>query len=121
MRCTPESKYLGMPCSYVGTGCAYEDITGKPFSPELPEDLRDDGYLTLEGENKFLRQFLKVKKKIYFRRTERMPLREFLYANTEKCCVCVYGHFIYVDGKNYWSFFENENDPVVCVWILKEE
>ena len=120
MRIEPSIKYQGMPCSYVGTGCAYEDITGKEFSAAFPDTLRDDGYLTLDGKNKFLRQFLKVRRKVYYKRSERIPLRDFLVMNTKKCCVCVYGHFVYVNGKDYWSFFGNENDPVVCVWYLKD-
>ena len=119
MRIEPNPKYHGMPCSYVGTGCAYEDIWKEPFCPPLPEGLRNDGYLTLDGANKFLRAHLKVRKKVYFRRNERIPLREFLENNTEQCCVCVYGHFVYVNGRDYWSFFENEDDPVVCVWYLR--
>lgn len=120
MRFTPDEKFLEFPCSYVGTGCAYEDIYEMPFEPDLPEGLREDGYLSLDSEDKFLRKFLPVRKKQYFRRKERIPLREFLAANTEKCAVCVYGHFIYVSGHNYWSYFDNEDDMVVCVWYLKE-
>lgn len=120
MRIEPDAKYHGMPCSYVGTGCAYEDIYKKPFCPPLPDNLRDDGYLSLEDANKFIRSFLSVRKKTYYKRVDRISLREFLSMNEEKCCVCVYGHFIYVDGHDYWSFFENEDDQVVCVWYLRE-
>ena len=49
---------------------------------------------------------------------ERDP--QFLENNKDKCCVCVYGHFIYVDGQDYYSFFENEQDPVVCVWYIRQ-
>ena len=118
-RITPDNKYHGLPCSYVGTGCAYEDVIGEPFPAELPCGLYDDGYLTLENENKFIRQFLPIKKKQYFKRNERITLRRFLENNNERCCVCVYGHFIYVNGKDYWSFFDNEDDMVVCVWYIK--
>ena len=70
-------------------------------------------------ENKFIRSFLKIKKKQYFKRTERVSLKEFLEKNTERCCVCVYGHFIYVDGNDYWSFFDNDNDKIVCIWYIE--
>ncbi len=120
-RIVPNSKYRGLPCSYVGTGCAYEDVFKKPFTVPLPDGLKDDGWLTLEKENEYLRQHLPVKKKVYFKRTERIALREFLQANTDRCCICVYGHFIYANGKDYWSFFDNENDPVVCVWYIKKD
>ena len=119
MRIEPDSKYHGLPCSYVGAGCAYENIKKERFAPDLPEGLKDDGYLTLENANKFIRQFLPIRKKQYFKRSERFTLREFLENNTEKCCVCVYGHFIYVNEQDYWSFFNNEDDKVVCIWYLK--
>ncbi len=120
MRITPNQKYAGLPCSYVGTGCAYEDIYKKPFIPNLPEGLKDDGYLTLDLANKFIRKYLKVRKKQYFKRTERFTLREFLEKNTEKCGICVYGHFIYANESDYWSFYDNMDDKVVCIWYLKE-
>ncbi len=119
-RITPSAKYRGLPCSYVGTGCAYEDVFKKPFDIPLPEGLKDDGWLTLENENRYIRQYLPIKKKQYFKRNERITLWEFLETNTERCGVCVYGHFIYVNGKDYWSFFNNEEDPVVCVWYIGE-
>lgn len=43
MRYEPDAKYNGMPCSYVGTGCTYEDITKKDFDSLLPPGLRNDG------------------------------------------------------------------------------
>lgn len=48
-------------------------------------------------------------------------LLQFLSENTNRAAVCVLGHFIYVNGEDYWSFFNNENDPVVCVWYIKEQ
>ena len=121
MRIEPKHKYHNLPCSYVGTGCAYEDITKKEFTNALPKDLRTDGYLTLDGANKYLRSIFKVRKKIYYKRTERITLGEFLLKNKERCCVLVLGHFIYVNGENYWSFFDNENDMVVCIWYLEDK
>ena len=121
MRITPDSKYLRLPCSYVGTGCAYEDYYEIPFPGDLPDGLKGDGYLTLEAENRYIRQFLPIRKKVYYRRRDRIKLGTFLARNTARCCVCVLGHFVYVNGKDYWSFFDNENDDVVCVWYLKEK
>jgi hypothetical protein len=118
MRIEPGEKYYGMPCSYVGTGCAYEDIVRQTFIAPLPENVREDGYLTLEAENRYLRSILHVRKKVYFKRGERPKLRDFLKDNKEKCCVCVLGHFVYVNGCDYWSFFNNEDDAVVCIWYL---
>ena len=119
MRIIPDKKFLHKPCSYVGTGCAYEDIYNKPFNAPLPEGLQPDGYLSLNDENKYIRGLLEVDKKIYYNRVNRVPLKFFLKDNDKRACVCVYGHFIYVNGHDYWSFFDNEDDLVVCIWYLK--
>lgn len=119
MRIIPRRKYIGEPCPYVATACAYEDLCKKDYTEKLPEHLRDDGWSTLDNMNKYVRQVLPVKKKVYYKRNERKTLAEFLIDNDTKCIVCVLGHFIYVNGRDYWSFFENGNDLVVCVWYLK--
>lgn len=54
-------------------------------------------------------------------RMSQAGLLQFLSENTNRAAVCVLGHFIYVNGEDYWSFFNNENDPVVCVWYIKEQ
>ena len=118
MRITPDSKYNGMPCSYVSTGCAYEDMYRKPFPVDVSEHVKADGWLTLNDMNAYIRAVLPVKKKTYYKRNERMTLREFLLQNEDNCIVCVAGHFIYVDNANYWSFFNNEDDSVICIWKL---
>lgn len=119
MRITPERKYRGKPCSYVGTGCAYENINGKKFTAPLPEGLKKTGWATLDILNKYVREHLKIRKKVYYCRNERFKLREFLEKNTERAVICVLGHAIYVDGKNYWSYFNNLNDDIVCIWYIK--
>ena len=119
MRIEPDPKYHGLPCSYVGVGCAYEDINHKDFNANLPDTLKNDGYLSLDNANKFIRQYLDVQRKEYLTRKERMTLSEFMETNKSKACICVLGHFIYVNGKNYWSYFDNDNDDVVCIWYLK--
>lgn len=121
MKHIPSDKYRGMPYSYVATGCAYENVKGELFLEPLPEGLKNSGYLSLDSENRYLRSLLPVKKKVYYKRAERVSLKDFLDGNDEKCVVCVYGHLVYVSGKDYWSYFQNEDDPVVCVWYIKEE
>lgn len=120
MRIEPKYIYDGLPCSYVATGCAYEEHYGRTFMAPLPDGLRNGGYLSLEGANRFIRKYLPVRKRVSFRRSERPLLKDFLRTNHERACVCLYGHFVYISGGDYWSYFENENDPVVCVWYLKE-
>ncbi len=120
MRITPDYKYIGKPCSYTGVGCAYEDTMHEAFNKPMPDNLKDDGYLSLDAANKFIRRYLPIRKKQYYKRSERITLKDFLQTNETSCCVCVYGHFIYVNGQDYWSFYENEDDDVVCVWYIKD-
>ena len=121
MRITPVDKFQNLPCSYVGTACAYEDLFHIPFPGNLPDGLRKDGYLPLKKMDTYIRQYLPVKKKIYYSKKQRIPLRKFLQYNKSPAGVCVYGHFIYVNNENYTSFFDNEEDPVVCIWYLDKK
>lgn len=120
MRLAPDEKYRSLPCSYTAVGCAYEDITGKKFSAEMPAGLKTSGYLTLEAENKFIRKHLPVSKKQYFPRSDRVTLREFLNSNSGCCVICVTGHYLYARGAHYMSFYHNEGDSVVCAWHIKD-
>lgn len=81
--------------------------------------LKADGYLTLNDMNKYIREHINVKKKIYYKRNERITLEEFLADNNEKAIICVLGHYIFVNKQTYYSYFDNISDEVVCVWILK--
>lgn len=96
MRITPLKKYSSLPCTYVGTGCAYEDVFGKEFNEPMLENLKDDGWPTLDNTNKYVRSLLPIKKKVYYKQSERIKLKDFLVNNTEKCLVCVY-------GRDYWG------------------
>ena len=84
--------------------------------PEGKAELRDDGYATLRAANKFIRANLPVARRRDFKRGERPKLRELSFAG--KAIVCVLGHYIFLDGDDYWSFFDNEEDDVVAVWEL---
>ena len=118
MRITPKSIYNGFPCSFVAVGCAVgeknEDLM------KLANGLKDDGYLSLDNMNKYIRSLLPIQKKQYFKRGERPILKDLLENNERKAVVCLLGHYVYIDGKDYWSFFENEYDDVVCIWWIKE-
>lgn len=118
MRITPKSIYNGLPCSFVAVGCAVgeknEDLM------RFADGLKDDGYLSLDNMNKYIRSLLPIQKKQYFKRGERPILKDLLENNQRKAVVCLLGHYVYVDGKDYWSFFENEYDDVVCIWWIKE-
>ena len=121
MRHEPSPKYNCLPCSVVGTGTAYEYLTGKDFPLTIPEGIKADGYLPLADEDAYIRQFLTVKKKKYFKRNERLTLAQFLRVYNGPAAVCVLGHFLFVDNGDYWSFFDNDSDMVVCIWYLEKE
>lgn len=117
MRYLPEKYLYDMPCSIVAIASAKRNIDIKTETI-LPDILKENGYLDLNSMNKLIRANFSVKKKQYFKRTERIHLENFLESNTEKCIICVYGHYIYVNGEDYWSFFPNEKDKIVCIWYL---
>ena len=121
MRHTPNSQYDGNPCLCVAVGTAYEQKHNKDFAIDL-EDMtgqHSDGYMTLNDGNKFIRKHLNVEKRRDYKRGERPLLKDFLQSNEKQCIICVYGHYLYADKQDYWSFFDNEYDEVVAVWYLK--
>jgi hypothetical protein len=121
MRHDPDPKFDGLPCSVVGTGTAYEYLTGSYFSTasrNMPYGLKPDGYLSLDLEDKYIRRFLTVKRKKYYKKDERMTLSDFLLGYKGPAAICVLGHFLFAVNGDYWSFFDNELDEVVCVWYL---
>ena len=109
-RITPNSALNGVPCSIVAVSCAL----GK--SPEEIPELKDDGYATLNSANKYIRKNLKVRKRGDYKRGERPLLKDLNLDG--KGIVCVLGHYLFLDHDKYYSFFENDYDDVVAVWIL---
>lgn len=109
----PEDYLSGFPCTIVSISTALGKLT-------IPEDIsfRNDGYLTLCKMNKFIRTYLPVRKRVDHRRGQRPKLKDMIFDG--KAIVCVYGHCIYVDGENYYSFFDNSEDEIVAIWYLKD-
>ena len=102
------------PCLVVAVACAL----GSPETvPEWP-DLKANGHATLTVANRWVRACLPVEKRTDYRRGQRPKLGDLHLDG--KAIVCVLGHYVFVDGESYWSFFDNENDDVVAVWRLKE-
>lgn len=119
-RITPKDFYLDLPCSVVSIGCASELLHGsfeygkiKEFSEQASAN---DNYATLRSVNEQVRKFFNVKKYAYYPRAKRKTLKECYSGKT--AIVCVLGHYIFVDGDSYYSFFDNENDMVVAVWEI---
>lgn len=120
-RIIPNDCYRGLPCSAVAVGCAL-GITDAHTVREkglISPDLHSDGYLSLKGMNALVRANLSVIRRVGFKRGERPALRDFAHANIgHRAVVCVAGHFVYFDGRDYHSFFWNGGDPVIAVWYL---
>ena len=119
MKITPKSIYRDLPCSIVSVGCAVGEADERVL--ENAKGLKDDGYLTLDDMNRYIRSLLPIQKKEYFRKGERLLLKDFLSGNKRRAVVCLLGHYVYVEGENYYSFFDNDWDEVVCVWWIKEK
>ena len=111
-RHVPSPALQMVPCSVVAVASAL----GR--RPDGSPQLRPDGYATLAAANKFIRANLPIKRRKDFKRGERPLLRDLHF--TGKAIVCVLGHYIYLDGEDYYSFFENENDDVVAVWEIDD-
>lgn len=121
-RITPDKVYEGLPCSMVAVGCAMgaqgavsaaEDALRSP-------DLHADGYLSLDGLNRLIRAHMHVTRRENFRRGERPALRDFAHSHLgQRAVICVLGHYLYFDGRDYHSFLWNGGDPVVSVWYLE--
>lgn len=119
MKITPSERFYNTPCSMVALYYAYKNIYNQRIAVEEIIRTRPDGYLALAKMNNYINMFFKVKKAQQYGKDKRFSLSEFLKTNDKKCMVCVLGHYIYVDGKNYFSFFDNEKDKVVKVWYVE--
>ncbi len=117
----PDVVFEDYPCSAVAVGCALGIKTKEEVDKIMPEGLRNDGYLTLQGGNRFIRDNLPIKKYKYYKRGERTVLSDLLQGNTQKAIVLVLGHYVYAEGETYYSFFDNDNEDVIAVWWLKED
>ena len=117
-RKNPSGEYYNLPCSVVTVGCALRDCAeAKRLAKELKLNYHDDGYLSLAEMNKLVRACLPVEKKVVYKRGERPLLRDF--DKRSRAVVCALGHYVYWEYGNYYSFFNNDNDEVVCAWFLK--
>lgn len=125
-RMLPPGEWANEPCSLCAVKTALK-LTIPPefkhlFSEMVVPDaftLRESGYATLNSMNKLVRANLSVRKRIDYKRGERPLLKEYIPNNQERAIICCLGHYIYQEYDTYYSFFNNDNDEVVSVWILK--
>ncbi|MBQ6129722.1 MAG: hypothetical protein IJI51_08690 [Lachnospiraceae bacterium] len=115
-RIDPQNSLKELPCSVCAVASALDGV--------LPEDtdfyiskLKDNGYASLTLANAYICNHLKVKRRDSFKRGLRPKLKNLHFGG--RAIVCVYGHYIYLDHEDYWSFYNNEDDEVVAVWELK--
>lgn len=118
-RIIPSDIYKEIPCSVVALGCALGITSKNDLEGLFSDELKADGYLSLNGMNKLIRAHIDVKKRVNYKRGERPILVEFAHSHKgQKAVICVAGHFIYFDGRDYHSFFWNGGDPVISVWYV---
>lgn len=127
---TPVQFYDNTPCTMVACGCAldyFRHVPGGQSRFDVSQAIlglkyHNDGYLSLQGTNKLVRQLLHVSKGgyKYFKRNERSRLRDYDFEG-KSAIVMVLGHCIFVSGNDYYSFFENEDDDIVAIWFVEGE
>lgn len=119
-RIVPSDFYEELPCSVVAVGCALGIDVPEALSGLHSPSLHDDGYLSLKSMNALIRANMAVKRYDYYKRGERPALRDFAHGHIgERAIICLLGHYVYFDGKDYHSFFFNGGDQVVGVWYLQ--
>ena len=120
-RITPNYSYEEKPCSVVALGCALNSFNIDPKEAESVE-FDQDGYCSLSKMRKAVNDKF-VTKYRYFKKTERMSLRQWIenlvVLDGKKAIVCVLGHYIFVEDGKYYSFFNNDSDEVVALWIIE--
>lgn len=116
-RVKPNDIFSGEPCSIVAVGCALGESSADALTRLRSPDLHRDGYLSLDGMNRLVRANLSVVRRLNYKRGQRPKLRDWAHTHPGvKAVICVAGHFIYFDGRDYYSFFWNGGDEVISVW-----
>lgn len=120
-RILPNKIYRGRPCSVVALGCAMHITDPEALSALYSPVLKKDGYLSLKGMTALVRECTGSRRRWLFKRESRPSLRDFCHTFKGKAVVCVLGHYVYVEGGDYYSFQYNGDDPVVAVWVLSDK
>jgi len=106
------------PCSILALGLAISKAKLKVDEVGIKVD--KNGYCQLRNIDDAIRIHFKVEQYRYYREFTRRKLSDFIEFPGQYI-VCVKGHYIYVDGSNYYSFFDNDEDMVVAYWKLGEK
>ena len=120
MQIIPNERFNGIACSKVALYYAYKDIYNQKIAVNDIIQTRPDGYLALSKMNTYINMFFKIKKTQQYAKANRITLADFLIrCNDKKAIICLEGHYIYVKGKDYFSFFNNLHDKIVKIWYLE--
>ena len=110
-RVKPSETLRDTPCAMVAVACARN-------AQKADTDVERQGdYVSLASMNKYVRRLLRVRRQVKYKRGERPLLKDLHFPG--KAVVCVLGHYIYLDGETYYSFFKNSGDEVVSLWELE--
>ncbi len=106
------------PCSYIALVCATKDMVVPFLSVHLPKVDRK-GYCKLADMTPSIKAHFPNVRYIYVRPAWRSTLSNFIEGHKgTKAIICVQGHFIYFDGTDYYSYFDNDQDTVIAIWML---
>lgn len=120
-RIMPKPILSAVPCSVCAMACALGVTDRNALKPLKSPKLHADGYLSLNDMNSLVRANLKVTRRENYRRGERPILRDFCHGYSGRAIVCLEGHYVYVEGGNYHSFFWNGDCRIVSVWYLDND
>lgn len=118
-RILPPEKYRGLPCSIVAIGCAMSATSPKAVKLAKGIRFQQHGYLSLSGMERLLQANIPVKRCTLYAKGRRTTLRDYAHTHNARAVICVKGHYIYFDGRDYYSFLWNGGDKIVCVWQLE--
>lgn len=106
-----------LPCSQIALMCAAEDMV-VPLTVQPPK-VDKVGYCRLQDMNQVIRKVFPQARFIYVNRAFRNTLSHLIAGHQGiKMIICVQGHFIYFNGSDYYSYFNNDNDTVIAIWML---
>lgn len=106
------------PCSILALGLALMKVGRFPKN-DLGVKVDDRGYCQLRNMDMAIRNHFSVVHYQYIRPEKRKKLGEYI-TFPGLYIVCVKGHYIFIQDKDYYSFFNNLDDEVVAYWKLEE-
>lgn len=116
MRIEPDQKYSEIPCSYASLYIAMDVFRKTDPKPVVPDGT---SYLTLDAADRLFKKYFPRARRYYYNKDNRVILNLFLQTNNQKVIICVKGHYLFANGRNYYSFFDNNLDEIIGIWYLQ--